>query len=267
MVSRELARDGDRDDLKSGLDRLTARNRGYKKRLASSRLVDQRNAADHIADVLREAICTGVLDDGEELNQADLAAQFGVSRIPMREALRILQCEALIEVRPHHKALVASLTPSALGEIYEMRELIELHLLELVDDRIDDSVVTSLADLCERMEDGIEEDEWLALTRDYHDTLLSPARRPLLLDAMSRYRRLGQRYQFLAVTERRTRRLQANKEHRKILAAIQHGDRQLARECLQEHIRSAGTGLLRALATREDRPETPDERTGVSANP
>lgn len=214
---------------------------------APAQLVDRKNAADYIAEVLRDAICTGGLPDGTVLNQVDLANQFGVSRIPMREALRLLQSEGLVEFRPRQQAVVATLTPSALSEIYEIRELFECHLLGLAFEHIGDAILAQLNELADRMEASDDERNWLPLTREFHRVLLQPADRPVMLEGVHRYRRLGERYLFFASDQRTQRRHEANKEHRTIIAAIEDKDLQTCVHALRGHIRVASSHARSSL--------------------
>lgn len=215
---------------------------------APAQLLDRKNAADYIAEVLRDAICTGGLQDGTVLNQVDLANQFGVSRIPMREALRLLQSEGLVEFRPRQQAVVATLTPSALSEIYEIRELFECHLLGLAFEHIDDTTLTQLHELADRMEATDDERTWLPLTREFHRVLLQPADRPVILEGVNRYRRLGERYLFFASDQRKQRRDEANREHRAIIAALEQQDLETCLRAMRSHIRVASTHAKQSLA-------------------
>src|SRR5204862_1479248 len=99
---------------------------------------DRRITADYVADALREAIHRGALADGAVLNQAALASHFGVSRVPVREAMRQLQAEGLIETRAHRLAIVRGLDIDRIVEIYDLRALIEGYLIERAVPLIDD---------------------------------------------------------------------------------------------------------------------------------
>src|SRR5262245_58954508 len=96
----------------------------------------RRITADLVAESLREAIQSGALADGAELNQAALAAHFGVSRVPVREAMRELQAEGLIDSQAHRRAVVRGLSIDRLLETYEVRAVIEGYLVELATERI-----------------------------------------------------------------------------------------------------------------------------------
>ena len=208
-------------------------------------ILNRRTTADWIGEMLREAICTGSFRDGEVLNQVELAEHFGVSRIPMREALRQLQSEGLVELRAHHKAVVSTLSPAALAEIYEIRELLEVYLLTHAFPHIDEQRITMLERLCDRMEmPGMEDTEWLPLTRQFHDVLFEPSGRKFAMDDKSRYRRLGERYIYFTDVGRAKRRSESNVEHRSILAAVREGDLERASDALSEHVKAAGRSLV-----------------------
>ncbi|MEX2374423.1 MAG: GntR family transcriptional regulator [Dehalococcoidia bacterium] len=81
--------------------------------------------ADQIADVIRSDILRGTLQPGESINVEALAKQLGVSHIPVREAMRKLEVESLIETRPYQKSVVAGVRLEELHEIYDLRRLIE----------------------------------------------------------------------------------------------------------------------------------------------
>ena len=80
---------------------------------------------DYLAAALRTAIYDGQFADSEELNQVELADFFGVSRVPIREALRQLQAEGLVQNIAHHRTIVTGLTLAQIMELIEMRAVLE----------------------------------------------------------------------------------------------------------------------------------------------
>src|SRR5579859_7763427 len=82
-----------------------------------------------IATALRGELMAGVLRPGAELSQVELAERFGVSRIPIRDALRILAGEGLVEIEANRGAKAISLTPGEVREIYDLRILLECDCL------------------------------------------------------------------------------------------------------------------------------------------
>src|SRR4051812_35366185 len=100
-------------------------------------LRNRRIAADYVADALREAIHRGELADGAVLNQAAIASHFGVSRVPVREAMRQLQAEGLIDTQAHRFALVRGLDLDRLTEVYDLRAVLEGYVMERATSQID----------------------------------------------------------------------------------------------------------------------------------
>src|SRR3954470_22753642 len=92
-------------------------------------LRERKTITDYLATALRTAIHDGQFADNEELNQVELAEFFGVSRVPIREALRQLQAEGLVQAIAHHRAVVTGLTLPQILEAVEMRAVLEHHLL------------------------------------------------------------------------------------------------------------------------------------------
>ncbi|MGO4838093.1 GntR family transcriptional regulator, partial [Rhizobiaceae sp. 2RAB30] len=87
--------------------------------------------ADSVATVLREAIASGLLAPDSPLRQDDLAVRFGVSRMPVRDALRLLEAEGIVSIHPTRGAFVAGMDPVEIREIYAVRALLEAEALRL----------------------------------------------------------------------------------------------------------------------------------------
>jgi DNA-binding GntR family transcriptional regulator len=123
---------------------------------------------DEIVTLLRRAIRERVLVPGQSLNQDDLAKRFGVSRIPLREALRTLVGEGLVAMRPGIGAVVTELDPAELDELLTLRALLEPPLLAGVVNRAGPAdfaglrqMVTRLADIAENDQDAWSSQEYL----------------------------------------------------------------------------------------------------------
>ncbi|MDR7541769.1 MAG: GntR family transcriptional regulator, partial [Armatimonadota bacterium] len=84
-----------------------------------------------VADVLREAILRGILLAGQQLRQDEIARELGVSHIPVREALRQLEAEGLVRLRPYRGFEVSELSPEEVEELYEIRIPLECQALRL----------------------------------------------------------------------------------------------------------------------------------------
>lgn len=90
-------------------------------------LVQKEVLRDKIAGVLRRWILDGTLQPGERLIELNISRKLNVSRAPLREALWALERQGLVEIRPHHGAAVTLLSPESIREIFEIREILELH--------------------------------------------------------------------------------------------------------------------------------------------
>jgi DNA-binding GntR family transcriptional regulator len=99
--------------------------------IASAALQNQKSASVVVADTLRLAIVRGYFEAGQPMPQEELAKYFGVSRAPVRDALRQLESEGLIVMHPHRGAEVATLTAEGLEEVFYIREALEAQALRL----------------------------------------------------------------------------------------------------------------------------------------
>src|SRR6185312_6845922 len=112
-------------------------------------LRERKTMTDYLAASLRTAIYDGQFADDEELNQVELAEFFGVSRVPIREALRQLQAEGLVRNIAHHRTIVTGLTLPQILESIEMRAVLEAHLLCKAEKRFDQSAIDKLRKICD----------------------------------------------------------------------------------------------------------------------
>lgn len=222
----------------------------------------RKTTPDHIADALREAIFAGVFEDGEELNQVELAEHFGVSRVPLREAMRQLQAEGLISVEAHRRAIVTGLTPDTLVEMFDLRNLLESYLLELAIPNIGKTELEQLREICDDMEVTSDHVEWLTLNREFHRNLYRPAGRAFTLSLVGQLTGKAQRYLSLWSAGKGIDRVDdANREHRKILAAVKTGDGDTAVEVLKTHVSHTRERVEAMFAARSEE-ERPSGETG-----
>jgi DNA-binding GntR family transcriptional regulator len=134
-----------------------------------------RNAADgdkvashRIADSLRTAILDGRYAPGERIRQEDVAARSGASRIPVREALRMLASDGLVTLVANSGAWVTRLTLAECAETYLIRERLEPLLLRTSLRLLDDAVVDRMAELAAEMEPGVGTDAFMRADREFH---------------------------------------------------------------------------------------------------
>jgi DNA-binding GntR family transcriptional regulator len=223
---------------------------GMKQDVATLKLVsglsDRRITSDYIADALREAINNGSLADGAVLNQVAIAEHFGVSRVPVREAMRHLQAEDLIHATPHKRAVVRALSLERISEIHEVRALLEGYLISRAIQAFDDARMAKLVALDEEMSRVSDHSRWLKMNARFHRVLLEPSGATMALELVDQLRARGERYvkmwsQGFGIN----RAEEAGEEHRRILRAIEIGDGELAREEVQAHVLHTRDRLVR----------------------
>src|SRR5215467_14516083 len=223
-------------------------------------LRERKTTTDYLAAALRTAIYDGQFDDGEELNQVELAGFFGVSRVPIREALRQLQAEGLVQNIAHHRTIVAGLTLAEILELIEMRAVLEVHLLRRSAPGLDRANLERIRRICDDT-DTIRDygARWVVKNWEFHRALYGAANAPLMVEAVERIHLKIERYARQAGTAERQR--QAAAEHRQIFRAIQRGDHAKAGTLLEQHILHTGEEIRREHEAMAQRPA--GKRLGV----
>lgn len=191
---------------------------------------------------LREAILTGELKPGQTLTETDLSNQLGVSRAPIRESLRILNSEGLIETIPYHGTTVRRLTKTDIEEIYSMRIQLETFAVEHIIHANNPEHIAWLRDNYEQMVAAGERRDIKTvnvLDRDFHDALIEMSGHSLL-QSMWLMVAMKVRQVMALVNRRNTDLTQIARNHLPLIDAIENGDLAQAKEYLKEHISSAG---------------------------
>ena len=200
-------------------------------------LRERRITADYVAEALREAIHRGDLADGAVLNQAAIASHFGVSRVPVREAMRQLQAEGLITTRAHRLAVVRSLSLDRIVEIYDLRALLEGYVIERAVPNIDAPLLKKLNALEKDMRTVSDHARWLELNARFHQMLYEPAEAEVTLELIDQLRARAERYVRLWSKGAGIHRpKEAGREHAHILKLVEQGDGPGARKAIEEHV-------------------------------
>ncbi|WP_224763606.1 GntR family transcriptional regulator [Salinibacterium sp. ZJ70] len=209
--------------------------------LRTLRGVPQRgDTVGQVTGAIREAVLQGVLPAGSWLREDDLAAALQVSRTPIREALRTLGEEGLLERTANRGSVVARMTFDELASVYAMRETLEGLAARLAAGRTSPALVERLTGIHEAMADAVESDpSALAhLNLDFHRAIAEAAENPYLT------RFLGQIENALRRLTQTTyahgdRATAAHDEHRAIIDAIAAGDGARAEDVARSHMRNA----------------------------
>jgi DNA-binding GntR family transcriptional regulator len=191
-----------------------------------------------VASYLRVAILGGQLRPGDRIRQEEVAERFGASRLPVREALRILEAEGLTELEPHKGARVPRLTQHEVEVIYQMRERLEPLALAESLPRLTASDDERLGKLQQRIEDNDDLEKFLDLDREFHMLTYSGCPVEPLNSAVARLWNSTQHYRRSYVTlGGQDRMWLVNAEHRLILDAVLRRDATDGERYLQGHIR------------------------------
>lgn len=200
-------------------------------------LKKRRITADYVADALREAIDSGALPDGAVLNQVAIAERFGVSRVPVREAMRQLQAEGIISAEAHRRAVVRGLSVERLMEVYDIRALLEGYMMERATPQIDEARLKRLEQLEADMRKVTDHARWLKLNARFHTMLYEPSGCVAAMEMAEQLRARAERYVNLWTGGRGMQRNEeAGREHRRILDHVARKDAAAARAEVEHHI-------------------------------
>jgi DNA-binding GntR family transcriptional regulator len=217
-----------------------------------------KTAGQTATSAIREWILAGDLEPGAKLSQHRLATRLGMSRIPVRDALRSLAAEGLVTVSANTTAVVAELSMTDLQELYEIRISLEPRLARLALPNLTDLDFALMEDLLATMRTTSDADRWLPLNNRFHEVMYTAADRERSLDIIRVIRRQTDRYTAVYIELNHDL---VDTEHRMILDAARHGNPRRIEALVTAHISSSYEQMLRFLGNEERAPES--ERTGI----
>ncbi|PXW23197.1 GntR family transcriptional regulator [Paraburkholderia caballeronis] len=197
---------------------------------------------------LRQSITSGAYAPGDRLIEGRIAEELDVSRVPVREALRALAAEGLVEVRPRHGAVVASLDPSVAREMVQIRATLEGLNARLAAEHCSPELVAQIEQVLQEGNTKVEDGETaglLELNARFHDLLYAAGANSVLSDLM---RSLRDRTRMLFVNASDDEVRTTWNEHAAILRAVQSGDATLAALLAERHVTRAAQHYLDRVA-------------------
>jgi DNA-binding GntR family transcriptional regulator len=205
--------------------------------LAADAFPEVRTIQEQVLDRLRQLILEGDYGPGDKLQQDELAARLGVSAMPVREGLRQLQMEGLVDFIPRKGAYVARLTPDEFDELYHMREELEVLALRWAMGNQTGGELQALGDLLDQVEAAEAEGDVrrrVALVRTFLWSIFEAAGRPHLLEAIQRYYNMTYFYQrrYSELLDLAPRRIPI---YRQMLQAMESGDVEAAIAAYREN--------------------------------
>ena len=218
-------------------------------RLGPIQLDNYQPLRDLVFEALREAIINGTLKPGERLMEVQLAEEMGVSRTPVREAIRKLELEKLVVRVPRKGAYVADISKTEIAEVFEIRRALEGLAAQLAADRATDDQLETLERYLFRISEAIDKGDLEAtimLDTEFHNELYQAANNERLGEMINNLREHIQRYRSTSLAHP-GRMKQALSEHRRIVESIGKRDATLAKKLAEEHIINAENSLMQAI--------------------
>lgn len=205
--------------------------------------------ANRITEMLARRIVAGDLLPGIRLRQDHVAAEFGASHVPVREAFRRLEAQGLVVSEPRRGVRVAGIDPAAVREVTEMRAALENLALRHALPHIGTGELTAARAAMSAGEASTDIADWEVANRRFHRALLAPCAMARLLTAIDDLHAASSRY-LLATWQAANWQPRSDQEHRAILAAVERRDAETAPALLSRHILAAGEALVAKLMTR-----------------
>lgn len=216
-----------------------------------------RTKAEVATDRLRRAVLSGELRPGEELTVIGLAHRFGLTRMPLREALSRLASEGFVELTAHQPARVVGLTRERLEEEYFVRGLIEAAAAAEAAMHLDEAAFEELEGLLRRMDrarDARRAKEYWDLTRRYHERIYAANPSRVLREEVERMRTRTLRYLPIFANDHGLVE-HAQEEHWRILRALRSRDRRRIERLVRSHVATLARAVKLMDAERERRSE------------
>ena len=220
-----------------------------REKLSPIRLEGYQPLRDMVFDVLMSAIMQGQLSPGERLLEVQLADEMGVSRTPVREAIRRLELEGFVVIVPRKGAYVAGLSINDVEEVYEIRTVLETLAVRLAAQRMQPADYAQLDELAEKMCATWQEgnvDNWVSLDASFHELLYKFSRNERLVSMMSNIMEQLSRYRIISLANVEVRHNSLS-EHQDLIEALKRHDSEAAAAAVEKHIENTKQSLVNML--------------------
>ncbi len=219
------------------------------RRLLPVKLDSYKPLREMVFESLREAIIQGLLRPGERLMELQLADDLGVSRTPVREAIRKLELEGFVVMVPRRGAYVAGITDKDITDVFEVRAALESLAAGLAAERITEEEMERLERSVVQISEIAQSADLNALVQEdaeFHEIIYRASRNKRLTQILTNLQEQIQRFR-LTTLSRPGRTREALEEHRQLVEAISERNAELAQRLAWEHIENAENSLLCAL--------------------
>ena len=208
-------------------------------------LLNMKTREEIVVEAIRNAILRGTFKPGEKLDQQDLADRLGVSRSPIREALRTLAAEELVTIVAHRGVVVSERTVDELKELLFIRMMLEGAAAHRGAEEISGKQLEELERILVEGETSTDLEKVLLLNNDFHNLIYAAYPQPVLIDNIQKLRNKIAPYNriFLDSAERKDG---AWADHRRIYEACLKHDGDLAEQETKRHLEAVFEGIVAA---------------------
>ena len=204
---------------------------------------------DVVFKTLRQGILTGELKPGERLMEIHLANKLGVSRTPIREAIRKLELEGLVTMIPRRGAEVAQITEKSMKDVLEVRKVLDNLSVELACERITEEEKEKLQNACVDFEDAVKTGDFSMIAKTdvaFHDIIVAATRNIRLSQMVNNLAEQMYRYRFEYIKDS-SQHARLVQEHEEICQGIINGDKEKALEAIEAHIDNQEIAVLKQI--------------------
>lgn len=210
---------------------------------------------DVVFKTLRQAILTGELKPGERLMEIHLANKLGVSRTPIREAIRKLELEGLVIMIPRRGAEVAEITEKSMKDVLEVRKALDILAVELACERITEEDKEKLLLACQEFEEAVKIGNFAMIAKTdvmFHDIIVEATGNVRLVQMVNNLAEQMYRYRFEYIKDA-SQHERLVEEHRNIYEGIIRGDKETAVTASGTHIDNQEQSILRQIRIEREK--------------
>jgi DNA-binding GntR family transcriptional regulator len=219
------------------------------KRLLPVNLDSYKPLREIVFETLRDAIINSVLKPGERMMEIQMAEEMGVSRTPVREAIRKLELEGFVVTVPRKGAYVAGISMKDIADVFELRAALEGLAAGLAAERITEEELEQLERSLVKIGECVKNnnlEKLIEVDAEFHDTLFKASRNERLVQIVSNLREQIQRFRTASLSTPGRMKF-AFEEHKKIVEAVSDRNAELAQALAREHIENAENSMLDVL--------------------